>query len=71
MALITFWAGYLQIADSYLPNGQYLLATLAMVAMVLMLIVFIGAFKKWYQLLQMNGQEIDFYGESVKELVER
>ena len=71
MALITFWAGYLQITDSYLPHGQYLLATLAMVAMVLMLIVFFGAFRKWYQLLQMNRHEIDFYGESVKELVER
>jgi len=71
MALITFWAGYLQVVDSYLPNGQYLLAILAMVAMVLMLIVFVGAFRKWYELLQIDRHEIDFYGEPVKELVER
>ncbi|WPO83609.1 carbon starvation protein A [Chryseobacterium sp. JJR-5R] len=71
MAIITFWAGYIQVTSIYIPKGQYLLATLAVVAMALMLIVFIGAFRKWYQLLKINTSEIDFYGESVKELVER
>lgn len=71
MAIITFWAGYIQVTSIYIPKGQYLLATLAVVAMTLMLIVFIGAFRKWYQLLKINKSEIDFYGESVKELVER
>ncbi len=71
MAIITFWAGYIQVTSIYIPKGQYLLATLAVVAMALMLIVFIGAFRKWYQLLKINKSEIDFYGESVKELVER
>ncbi|MBK1895210.1 carbon starvation CstA family protein [Chryseobacterium paridis] len=71
MAIITFWAGYIQVTDIYLPKGQYLLATLAVVAMVLMLIVFIGAFRKWYELLKITKSETDFYGETVKELVER
>ncbi|CAA7386129.1 carbon starvation CstA family protein [Chryseobacterium fistulae] len=71
MAVITFWAGYIQVTDIYIPKEQYLLASLAVIAMVLMLVVFIGAFRKWYQLLQINKTEIDFYGESVKELVER
>ncbi len=71
MAIITFWAGYIQVTSIYIPKGQYLLASLAVVAMALMLIVFIGAFRKWYQLLKINRSEIDFYGESVKELVER
>lgn len=71
MAIITFWAGYIQVTSIYIPKGQYLLASLAVVAMALMLIVFIGAFRKWYQLLKINTSEIDFYGESVKELVER
>ncbi|WP_172821051.1 carbon starvation protein A [Chryseobacterium sp. T16E-39] len=71
MAIITFWAGYIQVTDIYLPKGQYLLATLAVVAMVLMLIVFIGAFRKWYELLKITTSETDFYGETVKELVER
>lgn len=26
MAIITFWAGYVRVMDSYLPSGQYLLA---------------------------------------------
>ncbi|QNL51779.1 carbon starvation protein A [Olivibacter sp. SDN3] len=71
MAFITFWAGYIQVTTMYLPEGEFLLAILAIVAMILMLIVFVGAFRKWYQLLKMNSQEVDFYGENVKELVER
>ncbi len=71
MALITFWAGYLQVTSIYIPKGQYLLAGLAVVAMVLMLVVFVGAFKKWYQLLKIDTVKTDYYGEQVKELVER
>lgn len=71
MAIITFWAGYIQVMDIYIPKQQYLLATLAVVAMVLMLIVFVGAFRKWYQLLHVKTSHTDFYGETVKELVER
>lgn len=71
MAIITFWAGYIQVMDIYIPKQQYLLATLAVVAMVLMLIVFVGAFRKWYQLLKVRTSHNDFYGENVKELVER
>ncbi|MBV8326199.1 carbon starvation protein A [Chryseobacterium sp.] len=71
MAIITFWAGYIQVVSIYIPKEQYLLAALAVTAMVLMLIVFIGAFRKWYELLKINTMETDFYGEQVKELVER
>jgi len=71
MAIITFWAGYIQVIDIYIPKQQYLLATLAVVAMVLMLVVFVGAFRKWYQLLKIKTSHTDFYGETVKELVER
>jgi len=71
MAIITFWAGYEQVFNMYLPNEQYLLAGLAILAMLLMLIVFIGAFRKWVELMKKPASEIDYYGESVKELVER
>ncbi len=71
MAIITFWAGYEQVVKMYLPNEQYLLAFLAILAMVLMLIVFVGAFKKWSQLMNLKADEVDYYGEQVKELVER
>lgn len=71
MVIITFWAGYLQVATIYIPKEQYLLAILAVTAMILMLIVFIGAFRKWYELLKITTTKTDFYGEQVKELVER
>ena len=71
MALITFWAGYEQVVYMYMPKGQYLLAFLACIAMVLMLIVFANTFKRWYQLSKMKADQVDYYGETVKELVER
>lgn len=69
MAIITFWAGYIQVTSAYIPNEQYLLATLAIIAMVLMLIVFVGAFRKWIVLIRIKGTVKDAYGEDVKELV--
>ncbi|SKB77932.1 carbon starvation protein [Sphingobacterium nematocida] len=71
MAVITFWAGYEQVFNTYLPNMQYLLAGLAVFAMVLMLIVFVGAFVKWYKLLRIPANYTDFYNEKVKEIVDR
>ncbi|WP_256011903.1 carbon starvation CstA family protein [Desertivirga xinjiangensis] len=71
MAIITFWAGYEQIKNIYLPKGQYLLSFLAFLAMVLMLIVFVNTFKKWSKLLKVEEEKVDFYGDKVKELVER
>jgi len=71
MAIITFWAGYEQITNIYLPKEQYLLASLAMLAMVLMLIVFVNTFKRWHVLLRKDAALIDYYGDEVKELVER
>src|SRR5690606_32122389 len=71
MALITFWAGYEQVVHVYLPKEQYLLSFLAILAMVLMLIVFINTFKRWYKLLNLKAEKVDYYGDKVKELVER
>lgn len=69
MAVITFWAGYIQVTHDYFPKEQYLLGSLAIVAMVLMLVIFIAAFKKWIYLIKLNTSVIDEYGEEVKELV--
>ncbi|MDR2271523.1 MAG: carbon starvation protein A [Sphingobacterium sp.] len=71
MACITFWAGYLQVMDIYIPRGQTLLASLAVLAMFLMILVFIGAFRKWYLLFKTPTKLTDQNGESVKVLVER
>ncbi|CAL1518755.1 carbon starvation protein A [Chitinophaga sp. MM2321] len=71
MAVITFWAGYEQIVEVYLPKGQHLLAGLAFLAMLLMCIVFVNTFKKWRQLYKLPALENDYYGDTVKQLVER
>lgn len=71
MAIITFWAGYEQVRDIYLPQKQYLLASLAILAMVLMLIVFVNTFKRWHRLTKMPADKADQYGDTVKELVDR
>jgi len=54
MAIITFWAGYVQVIDIYLPQRQYLLAGLAVLAMLLMAVVFAAAFRKWYRFLRLR-----------------
>ncbi len=65
MAAVTFWAGYLQVATVYLPQKEYLLAVCAVVVMALMLIVFVGAIRRWYALLRLHGTTVDQYGEIV------
>lgn len=52
MVPVTMSAGYLNIVSNFLPKGLYLLVVMSIILMVLMTIVFIAAFRKWYQLLQ-------------------
>ena len=72
MAVITMYAGYLQVTNVYLKPGKesYLLATLAMVIMALMVIVFVGAFQRWRELLSIKTTQQDAYGETVVALAE-
>jgi carbon starvation protein len=72
MAAITMYAGYLQVTGVYLKPGKenYLLATLAIIIMVLMVIVFVGAFKRWSELLNIQTTTSDEYGETVVALAE-
>ncbi|MEN6485219.1 MAG: carbon starvation protein A [Syntrophobacteraceae bacterium] len=51
MIPVTMSAGYLNIVGNYWPKGLYLLVFLSVVLMILMTIVFVLAFKKWYVLL--------------------
>ena len=52
MVPVTMSAGYLNVTENFLPKGLYLLAGMSIILMVLMTIVFILAFRKWYQLAQ-------------------
>ena len=70
MAAVTFWAGYLQVTGDYIPNGKYLLATLACLVMVLMIFVFVGTFRRWNELMGIKTTVKDAYGESVRVLAE-
>ncbi len=71
MGIITFWAGYLQIQDIYIPNGQFPLASLAAIAMFQITIVFVGTFVRWAKLIKIKSLEKDLNGEEGKELVDR
>jgi carbon starvation protein len=69
MAFITMYAGYLLLVGLYLPQGMYLLATLAVVIMILMVVVFVGAFRRWAELLKIKTPVWDAYGDKVLEVV--
>ncbi|MBI4795175.1 MAG: carbon starvation protein A [Deltaproteobacteria bacterium] len=68
MAFITMIAGYQNVTANFLPKKLYLLATLSVIIMILMVIVFIGAFKRWYELLKVKTPVLDEYGEQVLEV---
>jgi len=70
MIPVTMTAGYLNITKNYIPKGLPLLAVLSVVLMVLMAIVFISAFIKWYELLRVKEPVADKYGDMVLETVE-
>jgi carbon starvation protein len=69
MAFITMYAGYLNVVDNYLPKHLYLLTVMSIIIMVLMVIVFVGAIKKWFELLKVKTTVVDEYGEKVLEIV--
>lgn len=63
-------AGYLNITKNFLPKEFYLLASMSVILMVLMTIVFIEAFRRWYALLQIEKTIADGYGDQVLALAE-
>jgi len=69
MVGITFWAGYLQIVNTYLPNGKYLLTVLAIVILALMAIVIVGTVRRWRELLGIKTMATDPYGDKVLQVV--
>jgi carbon starvation protein len=52
-----------------MPKNLYLLATMSVILMVLMTIVFISAFRRWYTLLKIEEKVTDKFGDKVLELV--
>jgi carbon starvation protein len=70
MMPIVMYAGYLNVTANFLPNGLYLLATMSVVLMALMTIVFVEAFRRWYALLQVDHTTRDSFGDEVLALAE-
>jgi len=70
MSFVTMYAGYLNITMNYLPKEKYLLASLSVIIMTLMAIVFVTAFQRWYKLLQIRQPVTDRYGDLVLDVVE-
>ena len=69
MAFTTMYAGYLNITTNYLPKEKYLLAVLSVIIMILITIVLGSAFKRWYELLQIQKPVTDRYGDIVLDVV--
>lgn len=65
MAPICMWAGYLNVTQNFLPKKLYLLASLSVVLMALMTVVFIEAFRRWRALLQIETTIADSFGDQV------
>jgi carbon starvation protein len=65
LGFVTMYAGYLNITKVYLPKNLYLLATLATAVMVMMVIVVVGTFKRWIELLQIKERVQDIWGDNV------
>lgn len=65
MMPICMWAGYLNITSNFLPKGLYLLASMSVILMLLMTVVFVEAFRRWYALLQIDKTISDSYGDQV------
>jgi carbon starvation protein len=59
------YAGYLTITGVFLPKQLYLLASLASIVMAMMIIVMVGSFKRWYELLQIKDRVQDVWGDMV------
>ena len=66
---VVMWAGYLNITGNYLPKQLYLLTTMSGILMVLITIVFIAAFGRWYELLKIEKMVTDKFGDKVLALV--
>ena len=66
---LVMWAGYLNVTTNFLPKNLYLLASMSVILMVLMTIVFISAFRRWHELLQTDKMVTDKYGDKVLALV--
>ncbi|MDR1656396.1 MAG: carbon starvation protein A [Deltaproteobacteria bacterium] len=70
MAGLTIWAGSIQIFQSYLPSGRYILAALGLVVGVMMIVVLVGSVSRLLVLLAIKNTVLDPFGDKVLALTE-
>jgi carbon starvation protein len=70
MAIITLWAGYINITVNYLPNNLYLLAFLCGFIMFLIILIMASAGIKIKRLLRIKDMVTDSWGDHVLAKVE-
>jgi carbon starvation protein len=63
MAVITLWAGYLNVVNNFIPKQLYLLASLSVIIMALAAIVITSSFLRWRELMKIKEPMRDKYGE--------
>jgi carbon starvation protein len=65
MAVICFWAGYIQIVKGYIPSGQWVLAVLGIIIVALMAMAFVMTVRRWAELLLVKETVVDTFGDRV------
>ena len=65
MIPVCFTAGYQNIVHNYLPKGLWLLVVFSIVLLLLMTVVFLEAFGKWFELLKIKERIRDRHGDPV------
>ena len=65
MAFVTMYAGYLNVAVNYLPQGKFLLAGISLAIMAMIVVILAATFTRWYELLQIKTRIINTWGEKV------
>jgi carbon starvation protein len=65
MAVICLWAGAIQITGSYIPAGQWVLAGLGILVVLLVASVFVMTVLRWITLLRVKTTVTDPFGEKV------
>ncbi|MDH5511538.1 MAG: carbon starvation protein A, partial [Nitrospinota bacterium] len=65
VALITLYAGYLTVTESFLPNGLYFLSVVSVVIMLLATAVITSGIFRWIELLKVKRPVQDKHGDMV------
>ncbi|MDR2459388.1 MAG: carbon starvation protein A [Deltaproteobacteria bacterium] len=70
MVGICFWAGFIQVFQTFIPAGRVVLSVLGIIIMGLMLLVLGTTLRRWFVLLAIKVKIVDPFGDQVLALAE-